>query len=335
MGKVQHVPAKVHGHGGVTYFMKIEIRLPAQANIEVKKSPFTFQYGDFHFVLNADKTLKVNYVIVSNKIDACDKEYINQWREVRKLTEIGSISEKYLPFPLHPTDKKIIRVLKLFENVLADECDLRLEWDKINCHYYAESEKEEELMKSGEICRGWGRIRHVKQPCIIEDSAAITCRMEYSEGLDIELDFFRHANMAVKEENFIEAFFNLYLILESHYAGGKFRYQEKVFKGNKILIGLIRELIEDKKQEKLYAKILDKGQELTAENVLNQLVNTIKKLFHFLDINNPEKFINYDNQEECKDYVFALRGIVWRCMRKKHKDFTVVSTESPDTYEWH
>lgn len=300
--------------------MKIEMRLSAQSNLEIKSNPFDVQYKDFLIELSADKKGIVNHVSISQRIDATDKDYLNQWKEVEKLKNIGTVSENHVPFPLHAIDKKMIRVLKLLENVLVDEGNLTLEWKTLNCHYNPENESEHELIKSGQICNSWGRILHVTNPRIIQDPTAITCRMEYSEGLDIELDFFKHATLAIKAENYIEAFFNLYLILESHYAGGKFKYQKKVFKENKALCELIKELIEDHTTMKRYEKILARDKELTVDNVLDTLVNIRMKLFHFLDINNPERFINYNNQEEYRDHVFTLQDIVWRCMRKRHAD---------------
>lgn len=291
--------------------MKINIEVPVGSNLKPSKSPFIFKYKEDTFELICRQVDTVDFIRVARNVDARNEDYINEFKRVRE--ELNKNSEI---FPIHSIEQRMINSLKLLEYVLFDECDLRIKWDRLGCNYITENNEEEELRKTGQICGGWGQIIHVKKPATIEDPQAITCRLEYSEGLEIELAFFKQANIAIKERNYIEAFFNLYLILESYYSGGKRRNQGKIFKDNKELNEIIEELICVENFRNNFKKSIPNNK-LTAKNIIERLVKTRGRIFHFLDITNPQRNVTYDTQEQYKNEVFALRGIIWRAMRKR------------------
>lgn len=302
--------------------MLIKISVPAESNIKLETPMLELSYKDATYKLKSGKDGLVNFVSITKKVDATDKKFIEQSSEVKK-----ALDKNPKTFPIHPIDKEMMDKLKYLENILYDECDLKLEWSKLHCEYCCENNEEKILEEKGEICRSWGRVVHVKSPRLLEDPKAIICRLEYCEGIELELDFFRHANSAIKDENYIEAFFNLYLILESYYAKGTFRNQEKVFKKDSVLRKIINELIEDKNTKSMYSKILTVG-EPTVDGIIDELVETRGKIFHFSNINNPKRHITYQNQEAYRDHVFALRGIVWRGMMKRHVELQQKVTKS-------
>jgi len=103
--------------------MEIKIRIPAISNLKLEQIPFDFEYKDIKFQLHCNKQNLVNFVEITKKVDACDKSFIGGFKKVKESLDKGE-------WITHPLEKQIIDVVKLFENVLYDKCELRLDWLK-------------------------------------------------------------------------------------------------------------------------------------------------------------------------------------------------------------